>query len=235
MKLIVANFKMNLLSDEIDNYLKEITKYHFNNVVFCPSYIYLQKFIDNNLIVGSQDVSMHEKGTFTGDVSILQLKSIGVKYAIIGHSERRNLYNDNKFVNNKIKKCLDNDVVPILCIGESLEEYKSNKTFDVLAKQIDEAFTDLQNINDVIIAYEPIYAIGSGIVPSNRVIYEAIEYIKKYVLDKYKINIKVLYGGSVNNENITNLETIDNIDGYLIGGCSIKVYDFIDLIKKVNG
>lgn len=234
MKLIVANFKMNLLKDDIDKYIEEMNKYHFNNVVFCPSYLYLTKFIDNNLVVGSQDVSMYNLGAYTGDIAASQLKSIGCQYAIIGHSERRKFYDDDVLVNNKLKISLNNGLKPILCVGDSLEEYQDNKTFDVLAKQINEAFLNVNNLDNVILAYEPIYAIGSGIIPENDVIYKTVEYIKNYVLEHYKIQIKVLYGGSVNNHNILHLETISNLDGYLIGGCSIKILDFIDLIKKLN-
>lgn len=233
MKLVVGNFKMNLLNEDIDNYIKEISKYSFNNIVLCPSNIYLKDFIRNNLVVGSQDLSAFESGSYTGDVSASQLKSIGVKYALVGHSERRKYYNEKEVLLDKLKFAIKEDIIPIYCIGETKEEYENNQTLEVLKREIDFAFNEV-NAKKVIIAYEPIWAIGTGLVPSNEEIYNTIDFIKNYFNDKYKTDIKVLYGGSANNQNIMELEKISNIDGYLVGGCSIKVNDFIEMIKIVN-
>ena len=232
-KLIVGNFKMNLLKEDIIDYINEVKKYNFSNVVYCPSNIYLKEFINNNLITGSQDVSSYDIGSHTGDVSASQLKSIGVKYSIVGHSERRKDYHEKDIVINKIKNLKNVDIIPILCIGETKEEYDNNETLNTLSKEIDFVF-DKVNPNNVIIAYEPIWAIGTGLMPCNEEINNTIDYIKKYIYEKYKTHINVLYGGSINNQNIVELEKIDNIDGYLIGGCSIKVKDFIEIINFVN-
>jgi len=234
MKLIVGNLKMNLLNDDINKYIDEVKKYNFNNVVYCPSNIYLKSFIDENLVVGSQDISAFNNGAYTGEISGSQLANLGVKYAIVGHSERRKRYNDSNFINDKLKRCLENKIKPILCIGESKEEYENNKTFDVLIKQINLALDDIDNIENIIIAYEPVWSIGTGLIPTNKNIENTIDYIKKYVFNRYSKSLKVLYGGSVNNKNINNFELINNVDGYLIGGCSIHVEDFIDLIKQVS-
>lgn len=235
MKLIVANFKMNLLKEDILEYVK-----HFNNelsnVIFCPSNIYLNYFLEKNLNVGSQDVAFEEKGAFTGDVSASQLKSIGVKYTIIGHSERRKYHNDDKYVNSKLIYALNNNLIPILCIGETKEERENNETYEVLKNQLNEAFNNINSdlLSNVIIAYEPIWSIGTGVIPSNEDIYNTITFIKKYLYEQYNFQLKVLYGGSVNNSNISELETINNIDGYLIGGSSIDYNKFLDIINKVN-
>ena len=235
MKLIVANFKMNLLKEDILEYVKHFNKKE-SNVIFCPSNIYLNYFLEKDLNVGSQDASFEEKGAFTGDVSASQLKSIGVKYTIIGHSERRKYHNDDKYVNNKLICALNNSLIPILCIGETKEQRENNETYQVLEKQLNEALNNINSdlLSNIIIAYEPVWSIGTGIIPSNYDIYNTISFIKEYLQKRYVLQLKVLYGGSVNSNNISELETINNIDGYLIGGSSIDYNKFLDIINKVN-
>ncbi len=236
MKLIVGNHKMNLSLNEIENYINFFKEKNYSNVFFAPTSIYLQKFCDNNLNTVSQDVSSFENGAYTGDVSSNQLKSIGINYSIVGHSERREYYNDDKFVNSKLQRLLERDINPILCIGEKKEE-RENKTYlNVLKEEIDIAFKNIKSefLEKVIIAYEPIWSIGTGLIPSNEDILEVVNEIKTYIKNKYMINIKVLYGGSVNNKNIETLEKIESLDGYLVGGCSLKINEFNELIEKVG-
>lgn len=233
MKLIIGNFKMNLLSKDIDNYIEKMEKYSFNNVILCPSNIYLKDFIKHKISVGCQDLSPYEIGSYTGDVSSSQLASIGVEYALIGHSERRKYYNEREILLKKVKLAQKNDIIPIYCIGETKEDYDNKNTLNVLEEEINLIFDAIPE-KDVIIAYEPIWSIGTGLIPTNNEIYTIIDYIKNYVYKKYNIEVKVLYGGSVNNENIIELEKISNIDGYLVGGCSIKIDNFIEMIKIVN-
>lgn len=236
MKLVVGNFKMNLLKDDILLYLDSLndSKMTFSNVVFCPPHIYLSEFINRGYTVGSQDISMEEGGPYTGDVSARQLKSIGVTYAIIGHSERRKFYNDNKYVSKKIKMCCDNGLVPILCIGENQNDYNNAQTKNILMHEIDEALEGVLNINNLYIAYEPIWAIGSGIIPCIDEIDDIVKFIKEYVYNKYRFNIKVLYGGSVSLKNIDELLKINSTDGYLVGGESLNSIKFCQLISKIN-
>ena len=137
MRLGVGNFKMNLNSDKINEYINYFSDKKYDNVIFAPPSIYLERFIKNNLIVSSQDVGFADKGAYTGDVSAQELKSSGVNYSIIGQSERRKYYDDDRYVNDKIKLAISEDIVPILCIGETKEERDGNKTFDVLKKEID--------------------------------------------------------------------------------------------------
>lgn len=233
MKIIAANFKMNLTKTEIDNYLNTIKGKIDKNVIFFPSDIYLNDF--SSYLTGSQNISFIEKGAVTGDISIIQLLDMNIKYTLIGHSERRLYFNDNNYINSKIRLALLNKITPILCIGENLEEYQKKVTFKKLTKQIDEAFlTNNSILNDsLIVAYEPIWSIGTGNILDNKTIVEVIDFIKKYILNNYKLNLKVIYGGSVNLNNISNLESL-NLDGYLIGNACLDPNKFLELISFIK-
>lgn len=236
MKIVVGNFKMNLNKEEIDNYLNVVKEYFFPNVVFCPSTIYLDSFIKNSLTVGTQDIGFMEKGAYTGDISASMYKSIGVSYAIIGHSERRKYYRDDKYVNQKLNMALKAELKPILCIGETQEERENGLTNQVLIEQITQSLQNIDKefLKNVIIAYEPVWSIGTGNIPTNEEIFKTIDYIKTYINYEYEVDMNVLYGGSVNQDNISILEEISNVDGYLVGGCSIDVNKFVQLINYIN-
>lgn len=230
MKLIVSNHKMNLTKDEILSYVKELSEIKSsNNLVFCPSYPYLTLFDGSNYFVGSQNVSDQEMGAYTGEVSARQLKSLGIKYAIIGHSERRTILNEGlEMVHKKVNRCLENDIIPILCIGEKKEEISQKE--EVLTEELKSAFENLNHDRKkIIIAYEPIWSIGTGLVPMIEEIEKTLSWIKNYIKEHYQVDCKTLYGGSVNEENINDLKKVQSIDGYLIGGTSLKV----DKLKKI--
>lgn len=235
MKLICCNFKMNLLKNDIDNYLKVIeNKLNKENTIFFPSIPYISMFKNKGYKVGSQDISMEEFGSITGDTSIMQLKELGIKYSIVGHSERRKYFDDDKYISKKINLALSNEVKVILCIGENIKKDEKEK-LEFLKYEIDNAFKsnlDLINNNNLIIAYEPIWAIGSGIIPSNNCLINTISYIKQYILKNYNLNLKVLYGGSVNLDNINSLNEIKEIDGYLIGNCSLKPENILTITSS---
>ncbi len=233
MKLLAFNHKMNLLNSEIDKYIEEIKKNDLSNCVFCPSAIYIDKFKKNNIPVGAQDISFALKGAYTGDLSILQLKELGITYSIIGHSERRDYYMDNRFINTKIQLCLNNDVIPILCVGETLEENENDKTYNVCINEIDKAFIGNVGLEKIVLAYEPIWTIGTDTIPTLDFIENNVSQIKKYVKSNYGIDIKVLYGGGINEDNIQQLSRLDVLDGFLVGSSSLKV-DFIKKIIELN-
>ncbi len=236
MKLIIGNHKMNLNLKEIEEYIDFFKEKNYSNVFFAPSSIYLLKFVDSNLNTVAQDVSGDTNGAYTGDISANQLKNIGVTYSIVGHSERRMYHNDDNLVNSKVIRLLEEGINPVLCIGENKEERENNTYLEKLESEIDSAFEKISKeyLSKIIIAYEPIWSIGTGIIPKNDEIEEVVRKIKTYVSEKYFVNLKVLYGGSVNNKNIDNLETIKNIDGYLVGGCSLKIKEFNELIEHVK-
>ena len=234
MKIIAANFKMNLTKKEIDNYLKEIDNKKINNVIFFPSNLYIPYFSKYN--IGSQDISFKELGSITGDTSIKQYLDFNIKYVLIGHSERRKYFNDSKYISDKVNLALKNNIIPIICVGETKEEYNNNLTKKVLKDELDEALENNITLlnNEIIIAYEPIFSIGTNKVLDIKEIENIITYIKSYLKNTYLLDIKVLYGGSVNLNNIGNLEKISNLDGYLIGNASLDAKSFLDLTSKIK-
>lgn len=231
--LIVLNNKCNLDRKEFDCYydnLKNIVSRH--SFVLCPSNIYLTKVKCSNILLGSQNVSSFDNGSYTGEVSARQLKKLGVEYTIVGHSERRKYQKeDNATIQQKIKELLNQDIIPILCIGETKEEKDNNQTIDKIYTELEECLKNLQNIDKVIIAYEPIWAIGTGNTLTKKEIEEILLNIKKIYP-----NNKLIYGGSVNENNIKDLKDSKIIDGFLLGGLSLKVdklKSFLETIEEV--
>jgi len=225
--IIILNNKCNLNKLEFKQYLKEINTINTNNIlILCPSTINIPMFDSKKVLLGSQNVSKTEVGPHTGEISAKQLASYNVNYCIVGHSERRIEQNEeNKDINKKIKRLQKENITPILCIGETLQERK-NKTYKrVINKQIRESLDNIENIKNVIIAYEPVYAIGTGIVPQK----EEIEEIIKLIKNKLPNN-KILYGGSVNNKNKEMLSSI-KLDGYLIGNLGLKVDELKEFLN----
>lgn len=234
-KLIVGNIKMNMKFGELSNYLSHFNELDCKNIVMCPSYIYIPYFLNYKFAVGSQNVCANLDGGYTGEVSANQLESIGVKYTIVGHSERRiKLKETDLDINKKIISSIKSNLKVILCIGETKEEFELLKKDVVLRRQIRNALVDVKDISNLIIAYEPVWAIGTNKIPSKEELIKSIAYIKQTVKNMYNKDIKVLYGGSINEKNIVEFNKIDIIDGFLIGSASINPTQFIDIIKKVN-
>lgn len=235
MKWIVSNHKMNLTKEEIENYVSQISSLKSTNkLVFCPSNIYLPYFQNQeNYELGVQNVADRKMGALTGEVAVEQLKSLNVSYVIIGHSERRNILNESEeMIHQKIKLVLENDMIPILCIGEKEEEISQRE--EILMAEIDSAFLQQSNLERLIIAYEPIWAIGTGKIPTPEEITTITEWIKDYIQKKYQVSCPVLYGGSVSVSNIDELSTVSNIDGYLIGGTSLDIEKLKVIIEKTE-
>ena len=235
----VANWKMygNLSSlNALDKVIKfskskEIKK---GRLIYCPPYTLIssfsKKFKNCQIGIGGQNCHESESyGAFTGSVNSRMLKNAGAHFVIIGHSENRIKGESDKLINLKIKSALKAKLKIIFCIGETLAEKRKGKTQSILSKQIKIGLNNIKNKSNIFIAYEPVWAIGSGIIPKSHDLFKTIEFIKSKFRDKLP---KVLYGGSVNPENITNLKKINNIDGFLIGGASQSAKKFIDIVKK---
>jgi triosephosphate isomerase (TIM) len=234
----IANWKMfgdlNSLKslNKVINFLKKFKYKKYSKVVYCPptTLIYpLSNQLKSQYIkIGAQNCHQSEiSGPYTGFINPIMLKNVGAKFVIIGHSENRKNGENDKLINKKIKTALKSKLTIIFCIGETLKEKRKKVTNDVLTKQIKIGLNKIKNKKNILIAYEPVWAIGSGIVPKNIELHKTINFIKS----KVKKN-KVLYGGSVSPNNINDLKDIDNIDGFLIGGASQISNKFIDIIKK---
>ena len=235
----IANWKMygNLSSLNTLNKVikfsksKEINK---GRLIYCPPYTLIssfsKKFKKCQIGIGGQNC--HESdgyGPYTGSVNSRMLKNIGAHFVIIGHSENREKGENDKLINLKIKSALEAKLKVIFCIGETLSEKIKKHTRLILSRQIKVGLNNVKNKSNIFIAYEPVWAIGTGIVPKSGDLLKTVKFIKS----KFKGKLpKVLYGGSVNPQNIKNLKEINNIDGFLIGGASLNAKKFIDIVKK---
>ena len=235
----VANWKMfgNLKSiNTLDKVIKfskskEIKK---GRLIYCPPNTLITSFFkkfENCLIdIGGQNCHENDDyGPYTGFVNSRMLKSVGANYVILGHSENRNKGETDKLINLKIKSAIKAKLKVIFCIGETLAEKKRGKTKSILSKQIKSGLNNIKKKSNLFIAYEPVWSIGSGIIPKTNELEETIKFIKR----KFKLKSpKILYGGSVNPQNIDDLKKIKSLDGFLIGGASQSSKKFIDIVKK---
>ncbi|MDW7667569.1 MAG: triose-phosphate isomerase [Bacillota bacterium] len=244
---IAGNWKMHKtpeesikLAKEIDDFLRE-NLYIDVDVLVCPPYtsLYLlnKELKDRKILLGAQNMSYEEEGAYTGEISPLMLKEMDIEYVILGHSERRQIFNENdEIINKKVKKAIEHNLKPILCVGETLEERESGKEKDKVKNQI---LTDLEGIevkkaSDLTIAYEPIWAIGTGKTASSDDANDMIKYIRSILKELYNEEtaeaIRIQYGGSVKPHNIKELMNKSDIDGALVGGASLKSEDFNKII-----
>ncbi len=226
-KIIILNNKMNLEYDEVHNYINKLNNIETNNsIIICPSSIYLESFINNSSWgIGSQDVYYRTNGDFTGEISTTQLKSLGIEYSLIGHYERKKYFKEsNKMINKKLNACIDSNICPILCFGETgnIEDIKSS--LDVLLNGID-------NINFIIFAYEPLMLEN---IPTPEQISEYIDSIYDYLYNKYKTKPNIVYGGGVSDNNIKDILKIEKLNGVLIGSISTNIDKIEKIIKESN-
>jgi triosephosphate isomerase (TIM) len=251
MKLITANWKMNKGLVESQKFIEELKSYLDKNkninceIVICPPFTSLDLIYKNtkgtDIKLGAQNVFYQNNGAYTGEISCSMLKSCGCKYVIVGHSERRQYFNEtNEIVNKKILKVLDEGLKPILCIGETIAEHQDHLTEAVIEEQLKICLSHVfkEQINKVVIAYEPVWAIGTG---KNATPHQAESVhnfirkkIKKMFDDEASNDIKILYGGSVTPDNAKELFTVDTINGGLIGGASLDENKFISILLAAS-
>ena len=201
-------------------------------IIYCPPATLLnplnEKLKSSSIQIGAQNCHESDNyGAFTGHINSNMIKSVGAKYVILGHSENRQMGENDNVINKKIKSSIKSGLKVIFCIGETLTEKRKKITKKILSRQISIGLKKIRNKKNIIIAYEPVWSIGSGLIPKNSEVIEIIKFIKKKVK-----GINVLYGGSVNPKNINVLKKINNVDGFLIGGASQRSNNFIDIIKK---
>ena len=242
--VIIGNWKMNKDLEEAKILVKEIISEKLdNNVekVVCVPFVYVtevRKLLEGtNVGLGVQNMFFETKGAFTGEISPVMLKSCGVSYVILGHSERRTIFNEtDEIINKKVKAALQNNLIPILCCGETLEERNSGVEKEVVEKQIRNTLEGISEIDveKVIIAYEPIWAIGTGLTASSDDAENMIKFIREILFDIYgnlSMNVRIQYGGSVKPNNVKELMQKENVDGALVGGACLESASFCALIN----
>ena len=244
-KVIAGNWKMNMLPNEAMACIEQLTalvKDTENEVILCVPYTDLFYSLltaqGTNIKIGAQNMHFEEKGAFTGEVSGPMLKCIGVEYVIIGHSERRQYFAEtDETVNKKIKAALINELKPIVCVGETLEQRESGKAEEIFTTQTRKAFEGLSkdDAKKVIIAYEPIWAIGTGKTATSEDANNSVKAIRKEIENIYGSEVAdeiiILYGGSVKSSNAKELFTTSDIDGGLVGGASLKADEFAKIVN----
>lgn len=243
--IIAGNWKMNKTISEALRLVNEIkgeaNKTDVEVVVCCPFTVIseVKKAIGGSKIkLGAQNMHWEDEGAFTGEISANMLRDLEVDYVIIGHSERRQYFNETDgIINKKIIKAIETGLNPIICVGETLDEREKNRTFDVVKKQI---LAALENVNresmeSVVIAYEPIWAIGTGKTASSQDANEVIAYIRSLLQNKYgsevSEEVRIQYGGSVKSSNVTEIMNEIDIDGALVGGASLKAKEFLEIVN----
>lgn len=231
---------MNKISSEALEFVSEINKFEFNkvDVLLAPSFVTLEslrKNLKDEIKVAGQNVSQFDDGAYTGEISTSMLKDIGVDDVIIGHSERREkFFESDKIINAKVKKALEDDLSVILCLGESLEIKEEGREVEFVRVELLNSLDGVKNIEKITIAYEPIWAIGTGKTCSSEDAEKMCREIRNIIDEKYgevSQKIRILYGGSVKPSNAGEILSKENIDGVLVGGASLKASDFIEIIK----
>ena len=239
-KYICGNWKMNKTSSEARDFAEKINEFEFKNVdvLLAPSFVSLESFrkiLNKKIEVSAQNLSQFEDGAYTGEVSTSMLKDIGVENVIIGHSERREkFFESNEIVNAKVKKALADGFHVILCLGEALEVKAKNKEVDFVKDELLKSLDGIENIENITIAYEPIWAIGTGKTCSADDAEKMCREIRQIINKNYgeiSEKIRILYGGSVKPSNAKEILSQENIDGVLVGGASLDPEGFIEIIK----
>jgi len=243
--IIAGNWKMHMTNKDVIEYIdsfKNMVSDTDVEIVLCPPFTLLEQTKElthnTNIKVGAQNMHWEEYGAFTGEVSPLMLKELNIEYCIIGHSERRQYFNEtDETVNKKIKKALEHGIKPIVCVGETIEERKAGETESLIKRQITKALEGVEGskLKEIVIAYEPIWAIGTGETATAEEANRVIAYIRKIVKDLYgediSEEIRIQYGGSVKPNNIEDLMNQDDIDGALVGGASLKADSFVEIVN----
>ena len=245
--IIAGNWKMHKTIEEAISIAVGLKRkfYTFSeaDIVICPPFTALTKvndqIIDSSIMLGAQNMYWEAQGAFTGELSPGMLKDAGCRYVIVGHSERRHIFGEiDEDVNKKVKVVLKHGMVPIMCIGERIEERDNGMTFEVLKKQLERGLKDIpkEDVTRIIVAYEPVWAIGTGRTATPQQAEESHKFIREFIETLYdkeaSSKIRIQYGGSVKPENIAQLMAQEDIDGALVGGASLDVNSFVEIVQN---
>ncbi|WP_257351896.1 triose-phosphate isomerase [Pseudalkalibacillus decolorationis] len=247
--IIAGNWKMHKTLEEAKSFVKEVSglipDVEKVDSVICAPALFLDTLVDEasgkKLAIGAQNMHHEDSGAFTGEVSPLALKDLNVEYVILGHSERREMFGEtNGSVNKKVHAAFKHDLVPIVCVGESLEQREKEETKSVVKTQVEQALSGLseKQVPQVVVAYEPIWAIGTGKSATSEDANEVCSYIRTVIAEQFSQDVadqvRVQYGGSVKPETIKELMNQSDIDGALVGGASLEPQSFLQLLEGVN-
>ncbi len=243
--IIAGNWKMNKTVTETIELLKEIKSFDLSKdvekvvvVPFTSAYAAIKELEGTDIKVGCQNMYYEESGAFTGEISPIMLKDLGIEHVIIGHSERREIFNENdELINKKVISALNHNICPILCCGETLEERENNKQEEIVKNQLTKNLKDvsIEDLEKIVIAYEPIWAIGTGKTASSDDAEEMCKFIRNLLTNLYDepsaSKVRIQYGGSVKPDNVKDIMGKDNIDGALVGGASLVASSYADLVN----
>lgn len=238
---ILGNWKMHKTLEEVKSFFRELPALSGDAYFgIAPQAIHLTVCLNNELSIGVQNISAFESGAHTGEISPVSAKDLGANFCLIGHSERRSIYKeDDSAINAKLLKAMELNLLPILCVGETLEERESGKAFDTIKAQLEKglAGAEIEDANDIVIAYEPVWAIGTGKTATPEIAEDIHAQIRSYLIERLPevgSEISLLYGGSVKPENVQELLAQENINGALVGGASLKADSFVKLCEATR-
>tara|TARA_B100000900_G_C20413367_1_gene647830 strand:+ start:37 stop:783 length:747 start_codon:yes stop_codon:yes gene_type:complete len=242
--IVAGNWKMNKTPSEgkifIDKMISDIGSLADTNVIICPPFTGLTSLPKSSKYnLGAQNCYFEDSGAYTGEVSVEMLIDCGVKYVILGHSERRSIFNEHDVsIGKKVKKVLDAGITPILCIGETIDQLNEGLAKETVSAQLNKGLNVISSLRNIIIAYEPVWAIGTGLTASVEKVAEIHLLIRSVLSDIFNKQesdlVPILYGGSVNFDNAEELIDVENVNGFLIGGASLDVESFLDIVKIVD-
>ena len=247
--IIAGNWKMNknsleaiVIAEELKRELGDVTGV---DIVVCPPFTALESvgeaLTETNILLGAQNLHWADSGAFTGEISVLMLKDFGVRYVIVGHSERRQYFGEtNETVNKRVRAALNHQMTPIVCVGENLAQREANQTFDIIKNHCEGSLAGLtaEDVKNCVIAYEPVWAIGTGKTATPHQAQEVHAFIRQLLEKLFDAgvakSVRIQYGGSVTPENIASLTALPDIDGALVGGASLKALSFTAIVKAVT-
>ena len=242
--IVAGNWKMNKISSEGNKFslslIENLNSISDTDVIICPPFTGLASVVHSDCYdLGAQNCYFENSGAFTGEVSVDMLIDCKVKYVILGHSERRTIFGeDDELIRDKVSSVINADLIPVLCIGETIDELNEGLAKETVYKQLKIGLSKVDSLIDIVIAYEPVWAIGTGLTASIEKVGEIHSYIRGLLTEFYDETesnlIPILYGGSVNSNNAEELINVNSVNGFLIGGASLDVEKFVDIIKIVD-